>query len=60
MQIQKSMEEMDNAGLDASSLDDDAFKLEAAQDKCILKLIASCCNGEFLCRLSLSLSLHFV
>jgi len=42
------MEEMDNAGLDASLLDDDAFNLEAAQDRCILRLIASCCNSEFL------------
>lgn len=33
-------------GLDTSSLDDEAFNLEAAQDKCILRLIASCCNGE--------------
>lgn len=49
MQIQKRMEEMARAGLDPSSLDDDAFNLEAAQDRCILRLIASCCNGEFLC-----------
>lgn len=48
MQVQKKMEEMDNAGLDASLLDDDAFNLEAAQDRCILRLIASCCNSEFL------------
>ena len=49
MQIQKRMEEMASAGLDTSSLDDDAFNFEAAQDRCILRLIASCCNGEFLC-----------
>lgn len=47
MQIQKRMEEKANAGLDTSSLDDEAFNLEAAQDRCILRLIASCCNGEF-------------
>lgn len=49
MQVQKRMEEMANAGLDPSSLDDDAFNLETAQDRCILRLIASCCNGEFQC-----------
>lgn len=42
------MEETAIAGLDTSSLDDDAFNLEAAQDKCVLRLIASCCNSEFL------------
>lgn len=54
MQIQKKMEEMVNAGLDASLLDDDAFNLEAAQDRCILRLIASCCNSEFLRHLCLT------
>ncbi|GAU23265.1 hypothetical protein TSUD_281580 [Trifolium subterraneum] len=44
------MEEMDNAGLDASLLDDAAFNLEAAQDRCILRLIASCCNSDKLVR----------
>lgn len=47
LQIQKRMEEMAGAGLDASALDDEAFNMEAAQDRCILRLIASCCNGEF-------------
>ncbi|KAK7304216.1 hypothetical protein RJT34_15339 [Clitoria ternatea] len=45
-EIQRRMEEMASAGLDTSSLDDDAFNLEAAQDKCILRLIASCCNSD--------------
>ena len=45
-QIQKRMEEMAGAGLDTTSLDDEAFNTEAAQDRCILRLIASCCNGE--------------
>nr|XP_012567793.1 WD repeat and HMG-box DNA-binding protein 1 [Cicer arietinum] len=49
-EIQKKMEEMVNAGLDASLLDDDAFNLEAAQDRCILRLIASCCNSDKLVR----------
>lgn len=47
------MEEMASVGLDTSSLDDEAFNFEAAQDRCILRLIASCCNGEFLCSYSL-------
>lgn len=48
LQIPKRMEEVTLAGLDTSSLDDEAFNLEAAQDRCILRLIASCCNGKFL------------
>ncbi|XP_047163216.1 protein ENHANCER OF LHP1 1 [Vigna umbellata] len=48
--IQRRMEEMASVGLDTTSLDDDAFNLEAAQDKCILRLIASCCNSNKLVR----------
>lgn len=39
---------MADAGEDTTSLDDEAFNTEAALDRCILRLIASCCNGEFL------------
>ncbi|OIV97113.1 hypothetical protein TanjilG_10059 [Lupinus angustifolius] len=49
-EIQKRIEEMTRVGLDPSSLDDDAFNFEAAQDRCILRLIASCCNGDKLVR----------
>ncbi|KAK7411298.1 hypothetical protein VNO78_02731 [Psophocarpus tetragonolobus] len=49
-EIQRRMEEMASLGLDTTSLDDDAFDLEAAQDKCILRLIASCCNSDKLVR----------
>lgn len=35
------------SGQDTSSLDDEAFSVEAVQDRCILRLIASCCNGKF-------------
>ncbi|KAK4773370.1 hypothetical protein SAY87_028389 [Trapa incisa] len=49
-QIQDQMEDLSRTGLDASSLDDDAFTIEAAQDKCILRLIASCCNSDKLVR----------
>eukprot|EP00256_Glycine_max_P033285 XP_006578517.1 WD repeat and HMG-box DNA-binding protein 1 isoform X2 [Glycine max] len=49
-EIQRTMDEMDSVGLDTTSLDDDAFNLEAAQDKCILRLIAACCNSDKLVR----------
>ncbi|KAL5749016.1 hypothetical protein ACOSQ2_026313 [Xanthoceras sorbifolium] len=49
-QIQKRMEEMASAGLDTRLLDDEAFNTEAAQDRCILRLIACCCNGDKLIR----------
>ncbi|KAK1565318.1 hypothetical protein Q3G72_024025 [Acer saccharum] len=49
-QIQKRIEETASAGLDISSLDDEAFNTEAAQDRCILRLIAACCNGDKLIR----------
>ncbi|KAI4344011.1 hypothetical protein L6164_011288 [Bauhinia variegata] len=49
-EIQKRMEEMASAGFDTSSLDDEAFNMEAAQDRCILRLIASCCNCDKLVR----------
>ncbi|KAA8541101.1 hypothetical protein F0562_025064 [Nyssa sinensis] len=45
-QIQKRIEEMLAAGQDTTSLDDEAFNMEAALDRCILRLIASCCNGD--------------
>ncbi|KAI4335860.1 hypothetical protein L6164_014465 [Bauhinia variegata] len=45
-EIQKRLEEMDSAGFETSSLDDEAFNLETAQDRCILRLIGSCCNGD--------------
>lgn len=47
LQIQRRMEEMAGSGLDTNALDDESFNMEAAQDRCILRLIASCCNGEF-------------
>ncbi|XP_057952371.1 protein ENHANCER OF LHP1 1 [Malania oleifera] len=48
--IQKLSEEMAAAGLDTTSLDDEAFNIEATLDRCILRLIASCCNGDKLVR----------
>ncbi|XP_027168941.1 WD repeat and HMG-box DNA-binding protein 1-like [Coffea eugenioides] len=49
-QIQKRIEENAAAGRDTASIDDEAFTIEAALDRCILRLIASCCNGDKLVR----------
>ncbi|EYU38153.1 hypothetical protein ABFS82_04G141100 [Erythranthe guttata] len=49
-QIQRSIEERAASGLDTTSLDDESFNLEASLDRCILRLIASCCNGDKLVR----------
>ncbi|PKA47519.1 Flagellar WD repeat-containing protein Pf20 [Apostasia shenzhenica] len=49
-QIQEKIKENSAAGLDTSVLDDAAFDIEAATDRCILRLIASCCNGDKLVR----------
>ncbi|KAE9463945.1 hypothetical protein C3L33_04174, partial [Rhododendron williamsianum] len=46
-QINKTIEEMMSTGQDTTSLDDEAFNMDASLDRCIFKLIASCCNGEF-------------
>ncbi|XP_022968783.1 WD repeat and HMG-box DNA-binding protein 1 [Cucurbita maxima] len=51
-QIHGRMEEMALLGLYDTELDDEAFCIEAAQDRCILRLIASCCNGDKLVRAS--------
>ncbi|KAG6675432.1 hypothetical protein I3842_15G101000 [Carya illinoinensis] len=42
--LENEIEEMTGAGLDTTSLDEAC--LEVAQDRCILRLIASCCNGD--------------
>lgn len=44
-QIQMKIEEAGRIGVDATKLDDEAFNIEAALDRCILRLIANCCNG---------------
>ncbi|KAF0915226.1 hypothetical protein E2562_034593 [Oryza meyeriana var. granulata] len=49
-QIQKKIEEMAALGLDTTALDDEAFNMEAALDRCILRLISNCCNGDKLVR----------
>ncbi|RCV33222.1 hypothetical protein SETIT_7G065800v2 [Setaria italica] len=49
-QIQNKMDEMAALGLDAAAYDDEAFNMEAALDRCILRLISSCCSGDKLVR----------
>ncbi|KAK9105292.1 hypothetical protein Scep_022136 [Stephania cephalantha] len=49
-QTHKKIENMATAGLDTVSLEDEAFDLEASLDKCILRLIAACCNADKLVR----------
>ncbi|KAK8962747.1 hypothetical protein KSP40_PGU006198 [Platanthera guangdongensis] len=48
--IQEKIEENAAAGLHTDMLDDEAFDMEAAIDRCILRLISSCCNGDKLVR----------
>lgn len=52
------------AGLDTTSLDDEAFNVETALDRCILRLIASCCNGELLqflnCTIRMQLNIPWI
>ncbi|KAK4426922.1 hypothetical protein Salat_1461000 [Sesamum alatum] len=50
--VQRSIEERAASGHDTTSLDDEAFNLETSLDRCILRLIASCCNGDKLVRAS--------
>ncbi|GAA0156858.1 chromatin/chromatin-binding, or -regulatory protein [Lithospermum erythrorhizon] len=49
-EIQKTIEELAVAGHDTTALDDEAFNTETALDRCILRLIGSCCNGDKLVR----------
>ncbi|CAH9092846.1 unnamed protein product [Cuscuta europaea] len=48
--VQKEIEKMLANGQDNTLLDDEAFNLDTALDRCILRLIASCCNGDKLVR----------
>jgi chromosome transmission fidelity protein 4 len=43
-------------GLDTTAYDDEAFNMEAALDRCILRLISNCCNGI---RLELTESIYY-
>lgn len=46
-QIRKKIKDMEACGLDVTALDDEAFNLEVKLDRCILKLIASCCHSKY-------------
>ncbi|KAJ4763190.1 WD repeat and HMG-box DNA-binding protein 1 [Rhynchospora pubera] len=49
-EIRKKIKDMEAFGLDVTALDDEAFSLEVKLDRCILKLIASCCHSDRLVR----------
>ncbi|XP_071712171.1 protein ENHANCER OF LHP1 1 [Rutidosis leptorrhynchoides] len=48
--IQKKIQETKELGQDTTSLDYKLPEFEAALDRCILKIIASCCDGDKLVR----------
>lgn len=39
---------MASAGVDTTALEDEAFDMEVSQDKCILRLISSCCSSKLI------------
>ncbi|KAI3927214.1 hypothetical protein MKW92_001969 [Papaver armeniacum] len=45
-QVQRKIEEMATSHQNIMPLEDKAFDIETSLDRCILKLIAACCNGE--------------
>lgn len=47
---QMKIKERAGAGLDTTALEDEAFNTETAIDRCILRLIATCCNSDKLVR----------
>ncbi|XP_078171253.1 transducin family protein / WD-40 repeat family protein [Carex rostrata] len=49
-EIRKKIKDMEACSLDVTALDDEAFTLEVKLDRCILKLIASCCHSDRLVR----------
>ncbi|CAA7041757.1 unnamed protein product [Microthlaspi erraticum] len=48
----RRVDEMDLSGADTTALEDEAFDLEVSQDRCILKLISSCCSSDKFLRAS--------
>ncbi|KAL4584152.1 hypothetical protein LXL04_008743 [Taraxacum kok-saghyz] len=49
-EIQRKILETEAKGEDTTSLEDEAFNIETSLDRCVLRLIASCCNGDKLVR----------
>ncbi|ESQ52565.1 hypothetical protein EUTSA_v10016196mg [Eutrema salsugineum] len=51
-ETQKRVDDMASTGVDTTALEDEAFDLEVSQDKCILRLISSCCSSDKFVRAS--------
>ncbi|KAG2330058.1 hypothetical protein Bca52824_001238 [Brassica carinata] len=45
-ETQRRVDDMAFAEVDTTALEDEAFDLEVSQDRCILKLISSCCSSD--------------
>lgn len=45
-ETQRKVDDMAFAEMDTTALEDEAFDLEVSQDKCILRLISSCCTSD--------------
>nr|ABA18100.1 transducin/WD-40 repeat family protein [Olimarabidopsis pumila] len=46
-ETQRRVDDMASAGVDTTALEDEAFDMEVSQDKCMLRLISSCCSSNF-------------
>ncbi|CAL9247968.1 unnamed protein product [Arabidopsis halleri] len=51
-ETQRRVDDMALVGVDTTALEDEAFDLEVSQDKCILRLISSCCSSDSFVRAS--------
>ncbi|XP_010495876.1 PREDICTED: WD repeat and HMG-box DNA-binding protein 1-like [Camelina sativa] len=51
-ETQQRVDDMALAGVDTTALEDEAFDMEVSQDKCILRLISSCCSSDSFVRAS--------
>ncbi|KFK33844.1 hypothetical protein AALP_AA5G067300 [Arabis alpina] len=45
-ETQRRVDDMTLSGVDTTRLEDEAFDMEVSQDKCILRLISSCCSSD--------------
>ncbi|KAF8106737.1 hypothetical protein N665_0134s0022 [Sinapis alba] len=45
-ETQRRVDDMASAEVDTTALEDEAFDLEVSQDRCILRLISSCCSSD--------------
>ncbi|CAH2064947.1 unnamed protein product [Thlaspi arvense] len=51
-ETQSRVDDMALSGVDTTTLEDEAFDMEVSQDKCILRLISSCCSSDKFVRAS--------